>query len=129
MILPSLLQITFDLKQEAVDQELPFVTAAEGGFEAFLGSIFTALMAIAALSVLIFLIWGAFDWINSGGEKGKVESARNKMTGAIMGLVVLACVFVIFAFIQQLLGIQILNFTPQARPASTSAPFTGGTRS
>lgn len=124
-MLPSFLQLNFDIKGEAVEQQLPFVTAdANGGFEAFLTRIFTGLMVIAALSVLIFLVWGAFDWINSGGEKGKIDSARNKMTGAVMGLIVLACVFVIFAFIQQVLGIQVLNLRGTPRPTSTSAPAT-----
>lgn len=120
MMLPSFFQVTLDLRGEAVEQQLPFVSAGEGGFERFLSSILTALMALAALSVLIFLLWGAFDWINSGGEKGKVESARNKMTGAVMGLVMLAVVLAIFMFIQQILGIRILNFVGQ--PSSTPAP-------
>jgi len=111
IIFPSLLAIELDLKGQAVTQELPFAQAGEGGFALFFSNILTALMTIAALAVFIFLIWGAFDYINSGGEKGKIESARNKMTGAVMGLVVLAMVLVIFAFIQQVLGIEILTFS------------------
>jgi uncharacterized membrane protein len=77
---PTLLAVQLDLKGQAVQQQLPYVTAGEGGFGGFLSSILTAIMAIAAILVLIFLIWGAVDYINSSGEKGKIESARNKMT-------------------------------------------------
>lgn len=128
LIFPSFLQMTLDLKGEAIEQQLPFVQEGGGGFSAFVSSMLTALMAVAALSVLVFLLWGAFDWLNSGGEKGKIESARNKITGAIMGIVVLATVLVIFNFIQQILGIQVLQFTssPTSSAPPAAAPLTPG---
>lgn len=120
IMLPSLLALELDLKGQAVTQDLPFAQAGAGGFGAFLSTILTAIMAIAAILVFILLIWGAVDYINSSGEKGKIESARNKMTGAVVGLVLLATVLVIFMFIQQILGIEIINFT--SAPSSSSEP-------
>lgn len=121
-MLAALYQVTLNLKEQAVRQDLPFVSPDQGGIGGFLSQILTALIALAAVSVFIFLVWGAFDWINSSGEKGKVESARNKMTGAVMGLFVLAMVLVIFMFIQQILGIRIINFLPHraSRPLPAS---------
>jgi hypothetical protein len=103
-------QLMLDLKGQAEEQDLPYVN--EGGFAGFLTSMLQALMAIGAITVLIFLLWGAFDWINASGEKGKIESARNKMTGAIIGLLVLTFVLVIFMFIQRMLGIELFQFIP-----------------
>lgn len=127
---PTLLAVQLDLKGQAVQQQLPYVTAGEGGFGGFLSSILTAIMAIAALLVLIFLIWGAVDYINSSGEKGKIESSRNKMTGAVVGLILLSSVLVIFAFIQSMLGIEILRFSSNQVPTSSGAPVlpSGGGR-
>lgn len=50
---------------------------------------------IAILLVLFFLIWGAFDWITSGGDKEKVAQARKKIMAALIGLIILALAFVI----------------------------------
>jgi hypothetical protein len=121
MLPTSLFQLTIDLQREAELQNAPY--ANEGGFAAFVGRILSALMAIGAMSVLIFLVWGAFDWINAGGEKGKIESARNKMTGAIMGLIVLAATLAIFTFVQSALGIEVLEFTGGGAGTGNSRPF------
>lgn len=128
-ILPSLIALELDLKGQALTQQVPYIQEGTGSFGNFLSTILTAIMAIAAISVFIFLIWGAFDYINSGGEKGKIDSARNRMTGAVMGLVVLATVLVIFTFIQQILGIELINFTPQSTSKLdpiVQPPSTGG---
>ena len=61
-------------------------------------------MALAALLVLGQLIWGAFDWIKSGGDKGKIEEARNKMTAAIIGLVIVASSYAILTIMVNFLG-------------------------
>jgi len=60
--------------------------------------------------VFAFLIWGAIEWITSAGDKGKMESARNKISNAIVGLVILAAVTAIFLVLQQFLGIEVLTF-------------------
>jgi hypothetical protein len=117
MITP-LLQITIDLNKEAVTQGAPY--ASDGGFEAFVSRLLAALMTVAAISVLTFLVWGAFDWLNSSGEKGKLESARNKMTGAIVGMFMLAMVLVIFMFVQNAFGLNILTIGSPS--SSGSAP-------
>lgn len=48
---------------------------------------------IAAFTMLVYLLWGAFDWIVSGGEKEKIAKAQNKITNAVIGL------FLIFAML------------------------------
>jgi len=106
----TLLALTLDLQKEAIAQNLPYSGANSTGD--LISRILTAVMALAALSVLLFLIWGAFDWINSGGEKSKIESARNKMTGAVTGMFVLAAVLVLFMFIQTVFGIEIIKILP-----------------
>jgi FtsH-binding integral membrane protein len=46
--------------------------------------IFVALLVVAA----IFIIWGAIEFITSGGAPEKVGSARNKLIWALVGVVV-----------------------------------------
>ena len=44
------------------------------------------------------------EWITSGGDKGKTESARNKITAAIIGLIVLASSWAVLMLILGFLG-------------------------
>jgi hypothetical protein len=52
------------------------------------GAVITLLFVIAVIIALGFLIWGGIKWILSGGDKGAVESARNTIVAAIVGLVI-----------------------------------------
>lgn len=68
--------------------------------------VFVSVIAVAAvLAALIFILIGAFQWITSGGDKGKVEAARNHIIAAIIGLVIVVLSFVIINVITQILGI------------------------
>jgi len=62
-----------------------------------------ASITIGSLAVILFFLLGAFGWITAGGEKGKIEEARNKMTNAVIGLVLLVSSFVLLGFMSRLL--------------------------
>lgn len=62
-------------------------------------------MVIGALLVFMYLIWGGMEWITSGGDKGKTESARNKITAAIVGLIVLAASWAILMLVLSFIGV------------------------
>ena len=53
-----------------------------------LGGILTFILIIAVIISLVYLIWGGIKWITSGGDKGNVETARNQIIAAIIGLIV-----------------------------------------
>lgn len=69
----------------------------------------TVIFAIAGILVIVFLIWGAIDWIISGGDKEKVGNARKKITSALIGLAILAFVFVIAAVLGGIVGFNPLR--------------------
>lgn len=54
---------------------------------------------IGGLAALLYLLWGAFDWINSSGEKEKLTKAQNKMMNAVIGLILMVAAFTIFSFV------------------------------
>jgi len=51
---------------------------------------------IAGIFTLIYLLWGAIDWITSAGEKEKIAKAQNKIQSAAIGLVLVVVVLVVF---------------------------------
>ena len=68
------------------------------------GNVVTILLIIAVILALFFLIWGGIRWITSGGDKGKVDAARQTITAAIVGLIL---AFLAYA----ILNIILLIFT------------------
>jgi hypothetical protein len=71
-------------------------------------------LLVAALMVFMFLIWGGIQWISSGGDKGKTQEARDRITAALVGLAVVASAWAVMLIVQYFFGIDILggNITP-----------------
>lgn len=69
------------------------------------------LLIIAALMAFFFLILGGIQWITSGGDKAGMEAARNKITHAVVGLVIVGAAWAIMILIQNFLGVQIIGGT------------------
>lgn len=71
------------------------------------GDFITTLVRFFIIVAGLFTLWqfliGGFTYITSGGDKGKVQEAGNKITMSLIGLVVIAASFVIIAIISQLL--------------------------
>lgn len=64
---------------------------------------------VGALIFLFMLIWGAIEWISSGGDKQHLESARGRITNALVGIVVLFASYAILVVIGNFFHIDILN--------------------
>lgn len=73
-------------------------------FGALINSVLSIVMVIALLLVLLYLVLGGIEWITSGGDKGKTESARNKITAAIIGIIILAAAYALTQLVAWLLG-------------------------
>jgi len=67
------------------------------------------LLILSALITFIFLILGGIQWITSGGDKTAMEAARNKITHAIVGLVIVGSAWAIMALVQNFLGISVIG--------------------
>ena len=102
-----------DFTGQAQAQQIPYVS---GGISGLIGTILSAVMVIALLIALSFLLWGGIDWILAGGEKAKLDSARGKITGAVVGLFVLSGSLAFFMLLQSFLGIKIFTFSSGDNP-------------
>lgn len=67
-----------------------------GGLSIFLSNLIALFFSVAAIVLVFMLVWGAFDWLTSEGDKEKVASARNKIMNALIGLLLFAVAFAIF---------------------------------
>lgn len=95
--------------------------AGERGITFFQNFIPAAINLAFVIAVIIFffmLIWGAIQWIASGGDKQALEAARGRVANAIIGIVILFALFAIINLISHFFGnIPILNpsITPLAK--------------
>jgi plastocyanin domain-containing protein len=106
-------QVTLDIAEEAVKQGLYGAEesqTADGGFGNWLSNILRVAMVLGVVACLGLIIWGAIEWITSSGDKSKIEFARNKITTAIIGLIVLAATMAIFSLVASFLGITVIKF-------------------
>ena len=78
-----------------------------------IGSLISALVGtlliISALLAFFYLILGGISWITSGGDKAGMEAARNKITHAIVGLIIVGAAWAIMVLVQNFLGITIIG--------------------
>ncbi len=69
------------------------------GFANLVGFLINMFLVIAGMFLLLYLLWGAYDWITSGGEKEKIVKAQNKITNALIGIVLVFAVLVVFQLV------------------------------
>lgn len=80
-------------------------------FEALFGRLLYYILAFAAVVVFIMFLLGGFKWLTSAGNPKNVESARNTLTYAIIGLIVILFSYIVLVFINKITGAPVLNFT------------------
>lgn len=107
----ALVNVPQVLAQEAnlseIDVQAP--TGFATSFSGLINGVLSFIMVIGALLVFFYLILGGIEWITSGGDKGKTEGARNKITAAIIGLIILAASYAILQLALNFLGFSDLN--------------------
>jgi hypothetical protein len=74
-----------------------------------ISAIVGTLLIIAALIAFLYLILGGIQWITSGGDKAGMEHARNKITHAIVGLIIVGAAWAIMTLVQNFLGVNIIG--------------------
>ena len=67
------------------------------------------LLILAALMAFLYLILGGIQWITSGGDKTHMETARNKITHAIVGLIIVGAAWAVMVLVQNFLGINFIG--------------------
>lgn len=85
---------------------------AKAGAEIFVNAISNIVGFLTAVAIIWFVfqfILGATSWISAGGDSKAVESAKAKLTNAIVGIVIVIAAMVIMSAIGALLGIDIFN--------------------
>lgn len=78
-------------------------------FQKLIPALISLIFVIGTLIFFFMLLIGGVQWITSGGDKAGVESARGRITSALIGLVILFSTFAIAKLIETFFGISILT--------------------
>jgi len=77
------------------------------------GEIMTKLLpyifVAAGLSMFVMLIVGGFELMVSGGEPGKIKVAQGKLTGGVVGFLIVVFAYFIAQVVEKVFGVNILG--------------------
>lgn len=90
-----------------VEDEVKSRVAINEDLGSFVSRSFSAVILVAGLATFMYLVYGGVEWIMSGGDKGKLEGARNKITQAIVGLAIVASAWAVYLLVDYFFGIGI----------------------
>jgi hypothetical protein len=87
------------------------IEGSTSAVEKLASNVLVVLTIVAGISFVLYFLLGGLTWITAGGDKGKIEEARGKITQGLIGLAVLAASYVIIKFIETAIGMNILNIS------------------
>src|SRR3990167_7455887 len=76
-----------------------------------ISGLITMALAIAAIVFFFMLVIGGVKWIMSGGDKASTEGARNQITAALIGLVIVFSAWAISQLLGTFFGVSIFSPT------------------
>ena len=95
---------------------LPEVNPEEGGLgttgnvlATFFSNILGFLTLLAGIFFLIYFLVGGLTWLTASGKSEQVEKAKQSMTNAAVGLIIVVAAYGIAFIIGTVLGLDILN--------------------
>jgi hypothetical protein len=89
-----------------------------GTINAFINAALRLAFIAALIIALVMLVWGAVEWVLSGGSKDAVASARGRIVHALIGLAILAVAFAVVNLAGSFLGFNLLGNFIIPSPAS-----------
>lgn len=96
---------------------------ALANMELMISNAFGGITILSGLAFIGYFLVAAFRWVTSGGDKGKVESARNQMTQGLLGLIIVVASYGIVGLLGSVVGLQLLN--PGKLICELAAPISG----
>ena len=79
--------------------------------EDILSNVIGFLTILAGLYFIVMFIVGGLGWASAGGDSNKVEAAKQRMTNAAIGLIIVVAAYSVAFIIGKVLGFEILEPT------------------
>ena len=79
------------------------------GLECLIANIFTVFITLLGLAGFVMFLVAGVRWLISGGNSKGIETARNTMTFAVVGLVVALSSFIVINLIADFTGVNVIR--------------------
>ncbi len=79
-------------------------------FECIFQSILNVAVQLAGVVAFVMIIVGGFQLLTAGGDPKKAQTAKNTITFAVVGLVLLIVAWLILKFIEDFTGVKVTIF-------------------
>lgn len=66
-----------------------------GGINKLLTNMIGLFYTVAIVVLIFMILWGAWDWLTSEGDKEKIQSAQRKLVNAFIGILLFAAAFAV----------------------------------
>lgn len=86
---------------------------AGGSLGAIVGESLKYIFAVAGILLLIYLIFGGFQYLTSAGDPKKAQEAQSKITQAVIGFVIIFASYWIVQMIAAVFGLEAIKQTFQ----------------
>ena len=80
-----------------------------GGDKGLLTILLQTSLIFAGIGFFIYLIFGGIKWLVSGGDKTAMQSAKDTLTQAFTGLIIIIAVYGVIVILERLFGLSILS--------------------
>ncbi len=75
-----------------------------------LSNLLLLLFFVAALLAFVFIVIGGIQWITAGGDKAAASAARDRITAAVVGLLIVVAAFAVTLILSAVFGINLFGF-------------------
>ena len=99
-----------NLSKAAGQQGAGYDTTVTGPEQA-IGKVIQAALSVVGVIFLILMIYGGYLWMTARGNEPQVEKAKNLITAAIIGLVIVLAAYAISIFVVDIVSKQTLMQT------------------
>lgn len=101
-----------DIGNPILGNGLQGILENEGGigfFGRLIPTVISFIFVVGSIGFVIYLIWGAVDYITAGGDKQSLQNAQAKIKNAIIGMIMMISMYAVVRLIEQVFGLDILN--------------------
>ncbi|OGY27604.1 MAG: hypothetical protein A3F33_02355 [Candidatus Woykebacteria bacterium RIFCSPHIGHO2_12_FULL_43_10] len=74
-----------------------------------LGQVFVFVLVTASILLFLYLILGGVQWMTSGGDKVATQAAKDRLTAALVGILIILSVYGVMKIVEAAFGINVLG--------------------
>ena len=104
LLLPNLTLAANDEDAFGLEKTRGAANLPKADLQSFIGQIIQGLLGIVGLLFFVLAVYGGFIWMKARGNEKEVERAKEIITNAIIGIIIVAAAYAITAFILKALA-------------------------